>query len=395
MDLEADALGRRISRARKAAGLTQAALATRAHYSLSHVRKAETGAVPCSPAFVATVARVLGVTVAELYGQPYGGAELAVSQLREVAAYVDVPPELDAPPRPLTAIAAEVGHVAGLLETARHAATADRLPALLQEATVVALRDGTAEAWRALYGAQIHAQRLTRKLGYGDLSAVFIERARVSATRADDPHLLAMVAQRHTLLLLERAQWRPAMATLGHATTLVDPRRPDATEVAGSIQLRRAVIAARAGDTSAAADALGEASEIDRDASLREASCPASVDRRSHGTTFTPGNVVLHEAAVGVELRDFDAARRADRSLTPALLSSLPAERRAHHHIDMARAGLEDGDHRAAAHRILAAHTIAPELVIHHPTARHVVGMLMDRQRPIAQIRQLHRRMQH
>ena len=45
--------------------------------SLSLLRKVEQGSVPASPAFVSAVARVLGVGVAELLGQPY---------LRETAA---------------------------------------------------------------------------------------------------------------------------------------------------------------------------------------------------------------------------------------------------------------------------------------------------------------------
>lgn len=76
-DTAAVGVGARVAEERKVGGLTQRQLAERAHVSLSLLRKVEQGSVPASPAFVSAVARVLGVGVAELLGQPY---------LRETAA---------------------------------------------------------------------------------------------------------------------------------------------------------------------------------------------------------------------------------------------------------------------------------------------------------------------
>jgi transcriptional regulator with XRE-family HTH domain len=64
-------MGERTARARKLARLTQLQLAHKANVSVSLLRKAERGARPASPAFIAAVAGALGVNIEDLTGQPY------------------------------------------------------------------------------------------------------------------------------------------------------------------------------------------------------------------------------------------------------------------------------------------------------------------------------------
>ena len=76
--------------------------------SYSLLTKAETGAVPATPALIGAVARALGVDVTRITGQPYeepGGAatlQAAVAPLRRALLAYDLPPETDAGPRPRT-----------------------------------------------------------------------------------------------------------------------------------------------------------------------------------------------------------------------------------------------------------------------------------------------------
>ncbi|MGH3911464.1 MAG: helix-turn-helix domain-containing protein, partial [Pseudonocardiaceae bacterium] len=97
-------VGHRVAVARKLAGLTQQQLATRAHVSKSLVSHVERGLLPASPAFIAAVARALGVEVDTLTGEPYGPAitdpqaeHAAIPALR-AALDCDEDPDLDSYP---------------------------------------------------------------------------------------------------------------------------------------------------------------------------------------------------------------------------------------------------------------------------------------------------------
>ncbi|MGH3849143.1 MAG: helix-turn-helix domain-containing protein, partial [Pseudonocardiaceae bacterium] len=68
----AGAVGYRLARQRKLAGLTQQQLAARSHVSASLISQVERGVVPASPGFTAAVASGLGVEVEDLYAQPPG-----------------------------------------------------------------------------------------------------------------------------------------------------------------------------------------------------------------------------------------------------------------------------------------------------------------------------------
>ncbi|MFC7331360.1 helix-turn-helix domain-containing protein [Marinactinospora rubrisoli] len=386
--------GQRIARARKLRGVTQLGLAARCRYSRSQIAKVESGARIATPGFVAQVAAALGVTTAELYGQPYAGQEAVhahVTAIREVLAYVDVPPELDAAPRPLEELARESAVVARHLQQAQHTKAGALLPALLEELAVHVAEAGEPRAWQVLHRAQVLTLRLTRKLGHADLADYIAERARVSAAAAADPHLEAMLTQRRTLMMMDRAQWRPALASLEHALRRVDEHRPDAAEVLGAIRLRQAVIAARAGRATDAWDHFAQAQEIDVRAGER-AAAGQRVLRDAHGTTFTSGNIGVHGAAVAVELRDYDEVVK--REPAPQLLADLIPERRAHHSIDMARALVEARLPADALRHITTAESLAPEMVRYHPTARTVVEHLVDMHNALpAPLRRLQRRM--
>ena len=93
-------------------------------------------------------------------------------------------------------------------------------------------------------------------------------------------------------------------------------------------------------------------------------------DRNDYGLAFGPSNVAQHEVAVAVELEDGgEAVRRrgADSS------SSVPAIRRGHHYIDLARGHVMAGDPAGGLRCLQQARRIAPQQTRHHPMVRETV----------------------
>ncbi|GAB3654724.1 hypothetical protein GCM10027589_13610 [Actinocorallia lasiicapitis] len=376
----AESVGVRVARCRKRRGLTQQGLAQRTAYSRSHIAQVEKGHKVATPAFVAAVAAALRVDPAEVYGQPFhlAGREdrvhAAIPELRRVLAYVEVGPELEGPPRALTALEAEVAALRKLLLQARLSQLGGRLPALLEELTFWAYESDEPQVWAVMNRAHALAVSVTRRLGYGGDSLAWMARASESARRSQNPHLSIMAAAPHALLLMGMSQYKPALTLLDQAAGGVHDDLPDAGEVAGYLALRSAIVAGRAGRASQAWSYFGTAGEI---------VASGRVGKSVHSVQFTSANVAIHGAAVAVELGDLDEASRRDREIGEEVLKGLVAERRAHHEIDMARMHVETGDYERATARVLGAERTAPQMTRFHPSARAVVGHLVDVRRTL------------
>ena len=368
-------IGERIAAARKRRGLTQVALARLTHYSRPHIAQVETDNKAATPAFISAVAAALAVDPAELYGQPYRGetpgadrVHAAIAELRRALVWVDIPPERDAPPRSLDQIAADLATCQNLRRAAQHTRLGTLLPALIEELTHHTHDHGTSRAWWLLFSAFETAGELTRRLGYTDLAGQIMERSAVAAAHAEDPILPLMVTRRRALLMSNAAADRAAVRMLTAAADSVDHTHPGADEAAGSLHLRAAVVAARAGDASTAWDHYNEARSVSRRAGQQP------LDR--YLTNFVPGNITIHGCAIAVELRDWDEAARRSAAVTDTVLRSVSPERQAHHRIDTARAHQETGHRDAALDELLAADRTAPQMTRYHPSARSVAAHL-------------------
>jgi transcriptional regulator with XRE-family HTH domain len=379
-----DTIGRRIARARKLRGFTQEQLAVRVPCSKSLIAQVERGHKPATQSFIAAAANVLNVEVTELTGQPYRGRTPAtdrihasISEIRNALAYWDVPPELDMPPRPLDGLTTDVERAGDLRMEASYAQLGAMLPELIKHLTVhvhTLTGQDQARAFGLLAEVYTAVDSMAYKLGYMDLFTLAVERMAWAADQSDDPLLRPVAAMRRSSVFLATGGWDGGIVLLTRAGREIDRSAgDDATlSVSGTVHLRSAILAARAGRTQAAWDSIGEAAEV---------SGRLGHDTRDYGLLFGPTNTAIHGVAVAVELGDADeAVRRGEHLDLPA---DLPRERSSHHFIDLGRAWLWEGKRDKALACITTAERLAPQRTRYHPMARQVVTQLMDDKRQL------------
>ncbi len=115
---------------------------------------------------------------------------------------------------------------------------------------------------------------------------------------------------------------------------------PLAVRAWGTLQLRAAISAARANRPSEAEDRIGHATDA---AERMDAYVGAPVYDR-HSLTFSAGNVQIHAISVALEMGKQGKALEINRRTSPSLVEALPNSRQGHHHMDVARAWLWDGN---------------------------------------------------
>lgn len=292
----------------------------------------------------------------------------AIPRLRRALDSIDLPD--DGPTRSFAELAAEV---AGMIEhrlQARYVEMAWRLPGLISELARAHAdaRHGARDTAMLLTLAFRAADGVAYKFGYLDLSARIIDLMRVSALAAEDPLLVAAVAYVRTETFFATGDLASASRLLmAAADDLSADLGASASSAAafGALHMRAAVVAGRAGKPDAAWDHLGEAHRAARQV-------PEGV---YFGTAFGPASVRIHELAVAVELGDSPAAVERAASWHPP--GHLPAERRSHYYIDLARAQLRLGHHQDAYLGLEAARRVAPQHVREHPQVRQTLSALL------------------
>lgn len=397
-DIEETA-GQRVARLRKLRGLTQHGLAARSHVSRSLIAKVERGHSLATPAFISAVSTALAVDPAEISGHTCPGRGLAqdrihatIPQVRRALDSVDVPSDPDVRPRPMSMLVQEIESLRLASKNAEHLQIGTRLPALLTELAVHAHSGDDPRTWRHVNAAQALAVSLSRRLGYTDLAMSAIKDAAASAARSDDPNLPALAQLSRALMMMMYGSWVVGLHIVRAAASSVDQDTPRALAVHGALQLRSAVLSARG--TSTGSTTPGDAWEYFGRAEETVRRLPGHT-RDWYALQFNPANVQIHGCAVAVEMGDHDEALRRDALVTESVLASLPAARRAHHDIDMARALVEAGKREKALARLAAAERIAPQMTRYHPSARAVTAHLIDLHRSVPEpLRGLARRMQ-
>ena len=374
-------VGARIATLRKARGLTQRQLAERASVSYSLLTKVESGATGATPALIGAVARALRVDVPRLTGQPYEESRGQAGRLRESVEAIrrsidtyDLPPE-GIVPRTYAMLATDVRRISDMGQSALFAQIGADLPGLLTELSVAIHAAPDSEQPR-LFGllaeAYSGASVIANLLGYLDLRSHVVDRIRWASERCDDPLRIHRVSWQRTASLMSVGAYQQAQTLM---TQVRDDLGDDLTSmdaptlsVYGSSHLRSAILAARASRTTGPGSAQDAWVHVE---AARQVANRMGRDRNDYGLAFGPSNVAQHEVAVAVELEDGgEAVRRAARIKLPI---SVPAVRRGHHYIDLARGYVMAGDLAGGLRSLQEARRIAPQQTRHHPMVREVV----------------------
>jgi len=195
-----------------------------------------------------------------------------------------------------------------------------------------------------------------------------------AAEQADDPLLRSVAAIRRSSAFLETGAWDGGVRLLERAGRdvsaggMLDDQA--ALSVLGTVHLRTAIMAARAGQAGPAWDSMSSAARV---------SDRVGHETQDYGLLFGPANVAIHEVAVAVELGDADEAIRRGADLE--LPADTPRERSSHHYIDLSRAWLWQRDTAKALACVTKAERLAPQRTRYHPMARETVTRLLDIQR--------------
>ena len=128
--------------------------------------------------------------------------------------------------------------------------------------------------------------------------------------------------------------------------------------------MRAGVLAACAGMLAAAASHLAEARGIGHHVP----------DAAYRGTAFGPSSVRIHEIAAAAEMGDCTAVLRKAAGWQPS--PTVPAERRSHYFIELARVQLWAGHRNDALASLCAARRIAPQHTRHNPRVHETARTL-------------------
>ncbi|RMI40475.1 helix-turn-helix domain-containing protein [Streptomyces triticirhizae] len=376
---ESESIGQRLRRARLRLGLTQADVAARLRRTQSWVSKVESGDIELDRASVINaLAGVLHIHPNELIERPFTGSTAenqwrvsAAMTLRELRRY-DLAPTFEGTPASSAALWGAMRRLHRLRDDADNTGILGCLPDLLREARALAeaATGAEREAAFAVYAVACKfAHTSAHALGHPELITLAAERATWAAERSGDPLLPAVVDWMRAWDMWATADWDDALAlgdkALRGISDAYERGEPAALRVWGSLQLRAAVSSARAGNAQEADHRL----ELAGEAARRMAGGPELVDDR-HSLTFSAGNVGIHGVNVALELSRQDEALRRHERLDPAVVAALPASRRGHYRMDLARAHLWSGQRDLAVAELSAAERIAPQLVRNHPIAR-------------------------
>lgn len=361
--------------------MTQRQLADGANVALGTIRKIERGERGVSDSTLDAIAAALGVDPSRLIAD----REHAHSRVRDampalsaaIAAY-DVPE--DGPVRALPELSRAVAEATSWRLGAQYVQIARKVPELLAELSRAfhsAPPGERQEIAALLVAAYRAADAVAYKHGAVDLSARLIDLMRWAAPNAEDQVLEGSVAYVRTETFFASRAYRPGLQALHNAVDAASASpEAEAVAVRGSLLMRAAVIAGRAGDVTMADHHLGEAHEL---ADL----VPEAVYR---GTAFGPDTVRIHEVSVAVSLGDAHAGRALSIAREWKPPADLPAERRSGFYIELGRAQLWAGLADDAFESLKVARRIAPQHTREHPWVREDVATLRRLKRANAEM---------
>ncbi|MFI9275157.1 helix-turn-helix domain-containing protein [Kitasatospora sp. NPDC052896] len=369
----ATALGLRIATVRNARGLTQTKLAATARVSLSMLRKIESGARSPSDDVLHAIAGALQTTADHLLegpGHSDSRVHRAIPAIRAAITTYDLPD--DGPIRPLVELGAVVRRTVDQRLNSEYAHLVEGLDDLISELqrAVQHHRGGDRKhAARLLAAAYRAADGAAYKYGHPDLSGRLVELVRWAARTAEDPALEAAAAYVRTEVFFASGILPAGLRALQQAINAAPaPTTCPLRAAVGALHMRAAVVAGRMHDAAMAQLHLAEAGRL-------AGGVPEGI---YHGTAVGPASLRIHDLAVAVELGVTAGLRVAvDAAGSWVPPRSLPAERRSHYYIDLARAQMQLGRRDHAWESLQVARRIAPQHVREHGQVRAELATLV------------------
>jgi transcriptional regulator with XRE-family HTH domain len=387
---ERETIGERAKRYRLRLGLTQADLAAKLRRSQGWVSKVERGLIELdSAALINRLASALHVHPNELVARPYISTpeenqwQVSASAIvRELRRY-DLAPVFDGRPDSSAALWERTRQLHAFRDAALNSKVLELIPDLLRDSR--ALAEAAAgreceEAYAVYAVACKFAHTAAHALGHPELVAIAADRASWAADRSGDPVLPAIAAWMRMWDMWATEDYPDALALGAKAQHVIEDAYrvgdPFAVRAWGAIALRSAVSAARNG-------AAGQADEwITAAGEAASRLGPSEVDFFDrHSLTFSAGNVAVHGVSVAIEVGEYDRALALAERSDSRVLTTLPASRRGHHHMDLAKCCLWTGDRAKALAELQVAERIAPQLVRNHPVARATLRSLVYAER--------------
>ncbi|MGH3494930.1 MAG: hypothetical protein ACRDQ1_17075 [Sciscionella sp.] len=328
-------------------------------------------------AFVAAAARALAVRPDYLYGlaepssvtEPHAVTAGIIELRGAFDAYDDPRPEGNA--LSLALVVRRLRDAAQQVSRLRYAEAGRELPNLLHHLYVLDEPGVAGEPTRAaLHDAYRLAATVAGRFGQSDLAAVASERHRRLAPETGDPLRVAISAYHRSTHHLRHGSYDAGSRILRRAFEALDATGAGRA-VAVQLHVRSAVLAARAARSDVADEHIDAARAL-----LAEHSVPASP---YYNINADPLNVDVHWCALPVE--NYDGAESLRRAGRVRVADPAQPERVGHHHVDMARAWLLQGDREQVLANLDAARRIAPHNTRHHPAVRETVLALAESDR--------------
>jgi transcriptional regulator with XRE-family HTH domain len=302
------AIGRQIADARRRHGLSQPELARMLDRPVSWMSQVERGIAEVDPAPVleAVTSALGGPLPAQSASFPPVGARRPdpASALRKVLSGgprhrrtgLD-----DSFPPTVAVLSAKADMAWALTGVRRYDDLADVLSDLVPELEAAVRTAGDQQQRRALYELMVTSYQACSaalaKLGEHESAKTAASRALTAAQRAGDLLLAASSAYLLVCILMEAGRYPQADETARKAAAalaqLAADRRPEAISLRGALTLRRALIAARAGDRAAAQAQLSLA---------RDMASELGAEGSASDTGFGLDHVAVYEVTVRAEL---------------------------------------------------------------------------------------------
>jgi transcriptional regulator with XRE-family HTH domain len=390
--------GQRLARARHRRRWSQERLARESGFSIGAIRAYEQGRRSLdNMRQLLLFARVLGIPITDLTGQPYlspgpeqNAGHAAVAGIRRELLLAGRPAKFgdaEASGVSIPRLRERTGQVQASHRSAALSRMGEQLPGLLRDLRIaldVVPSPQRPVVYRLLARSYEAAMDMLKQSGYLPDSTTAIERARWAAQQADDPLCAQIIDWHYAGEFIRVGELDAASDIIEENLNELRPLAPERTEAAalvGAYELKAALVAARAGDATAMwerwdrADTIGAQLGRDHDDPL----------------AFGPSNVAIWSVALPVEMLDAGAAVKRAELVNPVLGTLAPAasiakgrysaERLSRHWIDVGRAYHHRADRDRALTAILKAEQIAPHKTRINPAAREVVSHMLRTRR--------------